>query len=178
MCMMYYHVCMPPYCTICSSPHRTTIDRQLVAGVPMKTLGQEFGLGRMSLHRHRLKCIGLPPANSQEILEARREPSRATAALALLPSREELGGMYLDVRERLHAIIEKAEQQGTGAISVAGLNAIRQTLDSLSRLAGYSTVPAVNVGVQFNLSAADIAAELSKILITSDTKTIEAVIDE
>jgi hypothetical protein len=142
----------------------------------MKTLGREFGLGRMSLHRHRLKCIGMPPANSPEIIDARREPSRATAALAMLPDREELGAMYLDVRERLHVIIEQAEKQGTGAISVAGLNAVRQTLDSLSRLAGHAGGPTVNVGLQVNLSATEIAAELAKRL--PDIRTIKAVLDE
>ena len=100
------------------------------------------------------------------------------AALATLPSRDELGGMYLDVRERLHAIIEQAEQQGTGAISVTGLNAVRQTLDSLARLAGHTGSPIVNVGVQVNLSATDIAAELAKRLTPPHAQTIEAVLDE
>jgi hypothetical protein len=176
--MWYYVTSMPPYCTICTSPHRATIDRQLVAGVPMKTLGQEFGLGRMSLHRHRLKCVGLLPTNSKEVIDARREPSRATAALASLPSANDLGSMYLDVRERLHGIINQAERQGTGAISVAGLNAVRQTLDSLARLAGHASEQNVNVGVQVNLSATDIAAELASRLTISNPKTIEAVLDE
>ena len=144
----------------------------------MKELCSEFGLGRMSLSRHRMNCAGLSPSFSKADLETRREPSRAIMALASLPSREELGAMYLDVRDRLHSIIEKAEEQGAGAISVAGLNAARQTLDSLARIAGHSNGPTVNVGLQVNLSATDIAAELAKRLGDAPAKVIEAALDE
>ena len=83
----------------------------------------------------------------------RQTPSpkrRRTAALALLPSKETLSGAYFELRDRIDQIARQAEQQGSLKVALSGLNSIRQTLDSLARLAGHDGAE-VNVAVQANI---------------------------
>ena len=164
---------MSRFCTVCAHQNRASIDRRLVANETVRSLSKEYGIPKSTLQRHKVECAGLKFPTA----EVRREATQGTVALTLLPSRNEIGGMYLDVRERLHTIIDQAEKQGTGAISVSGLNAVRQTLDSLARLAGHTMSPSqtVNVGVQLNITAADIGAALADRLEgVLPTKVIEA----
>jgi hypothetical protein len=79
-----------------------------------------------------------------------KEAARGTAALALLPSKETLSGAYFDLRDRIDQIVRQAEQQGSLKVALTGLNSIRQTLDSLTRLAGHDGAD-VNVAVQANV---------------------------
>ena len=66
-----------------------------------------------------------------------KEVARGTAAVACLPSKEDLNNAYFELRERIDQIVTQAEQQGSLAVAISGLNSIRHTLDSLMRLAGY-----------------------------------------
>jgi carbon monoxide dehydrogenase subunit G len=65
-----------------------------------------------------------------------------------------LNNAYFELRARIDEIVSQAKQQGSLAVAISGLNSIRHTLDSLSRLAGYDR-PAgaqVNVAVQTNVN--------------------------
>lgn len=164
---------MARLCTICSHPQRSAIDKKIAADAPIRTIAKEFGLPKSTLQRHKNECAGLknPP------VEERREPTRGTIALALMPSREELASRYQTLGERIDELIAKAEKTGSLAIAVQGLNSLRQNWDSLSKLAGHVGQGAqVNVGVQVNISAADIAAELAKHLAGTDARVIEEVV--
>ena len=83
-----------------------------------------------------------------------KEVARGTAAVACLPSKEELNNAYFELRARIDQIVTQAEQQGSLAVAIAGLNSIRHTLDSLMRLAGYDRPigAQVNVAVQTNVN--------------------------
>ena len=83
-----------------------------------------------------------------------KETARGTAALACLPSKDELNNAYLELRTRIDQIVSQAEEQGSLAVAISGLNSIRHTLDSLSRLAGYDRPigSQVNVAVQTNVN--------------------------
>ena len=86
--------------------------------------------------------------------QIKKEAARGSAAVALLPSKETLSGAYSDLRTRIDQIVEQAQQQGSLNVAISGLNSIRQTLDSLARLAGHLQ-PAgtqVNVAVQTNVN--------------------------
>lgn len=65
-----------------------------------------------------------------------KEAARATAAATCLPSRGELADGYAQLKARIDRIANQAEAEGSLKIALSGLNSIRQTLDSLSRLAG------------------------------------------
>jgi len=58
------------------------------------------------------------------------------------------------LQERIEQIVTQAEQQGSLAVAIAGLNSIRHTLDSLMRLAGYDRLigSQVNIAVQTNVN--------------------------
>ena len=171
---------MIPYmarpCSICTHSQRSAIDKKIATGVPIRTIAKEFGLPKSTLQRHKNECAGLrdPPLAP---IEERREPTRGTIALALLPSREELGSQYRLLAERIDNIVTQAQQSGSLAVAVQGLNTLRMNLDSLSKLAGHTYAPA-QTNIQINIGAADIAAELAKHLAGADAKVIEGALDE
>jgi hypothetical protein len=137
-------------CVTCQHLKRPKIDRRLAAGEPLTRVAQDYGLTASSVYRHRRNCLKLSSGNA--II---KEAARGTAAVALLPSKESLGGAYLDLRDRIDQIVAQAQAEGSLAVAVSGLNSLRQTLDSLARLAGYGAASAqVNVAVQTNVSVA------------------------
>src|SRR5438270_1014686 len=119
-------------CSTCQHIKRAEIDRRLAAGEPGNQLAQDYGLNPSSLHRHRSNCLGL--ASSNAIM---KEVSRGTAAVACLPTKDDLNTAYFDLRTKLDDIVNQARAEGSLPIALSGLNSIRHTLDSLSRLAGF-----------------------------------------
>jgi carbon monoxide dehydrogenase subunit G len=72
----------------------------------------------------------------------------------MLPSKETLTGHYLELRNQIDQIVTQAQQKDSLKVAISGLNSMRQTLDSLARLAGHLQ-PAgthVNVAVQTNVN--------------------------
>jgi len=136
-------------CSSCQHVKRAEIDRRLAAGEPGNQIARDYQLNPSSLHRHRVNCLGLSSSNA-----IMKEAARATAAIACLPSKEALNNAYFELQERIDQIVTQAEQQGSLAIAISGLNSIRHTLDSLMRLAGYDR-PQVNVAVLQPRSHAD-----------------------
>jgi hypothetical protein len=133
-------------CATCQHTKRAEIDRRLAAGEPGNQIAADYNLNQSSLHRHRTNCVGLASASV-----IKKEAARGTAALACLPSKNELGGAYADLQTRIDRIVVQAEQQGSLKVALTGLNSVRQTLDSLSRLSGFEQAQ-VNVAVQTNLN--------------------------
>jgi hypothetical protein len=136
-------------CTTCQHLKRAGIDRRLAAGEPSALVARDYELNPSSLHRHRVNCLKL--ASSNAIM---KDTARGTAAVALLPSKEVLGGAYFELRARIDEIVAQAEQQGSLAVALSGLNSIRHTLDSVARLAGHDRAAGtqVNVAVQTNVN--------------------------
>jgi hypothetical protein len=133
-------------CKTCQHLRRAEIDRRLAAGEPLARVASDYGLTTSSLYRHRTNCLKLASSNA-----IAKEAARGMAALALLPSKETLSGAYLELRDRIDQIARQAEQQGSLKVALAGLNSIRQTLDSLARLACHDDRD-VNVAVQANVT--------------------------
>jgi hypothetical protein len=135
-------------CRTCQHVKRAEIDRRLAAGEPGNQIAHDYDLNPSSLHRHRCNCLGLSSSNA-----IMKEVSRGTAAVACLPSKADLNTAYFELRARIDQIVMQAEQQGSLQIALSGLNSIRHTLDSLSRLAGFDRQGAqVNVAVQTNIN--------------------------
>ena len=97
-----------------------------------------------------------------------KEVSRGSAAVALLPSKETLGGAYFELRDRIDQIVTQAEQQGSLKVALSGLNSIRHTLDSLARLAGHDGTQ-VNVAVQTNVNM-DVGQIVERLIKHFDTE--------
>lgn len=136
-------------CTSCQHLKRPEIDRRLAAGEPSTQIARDYDLNSSSLHRHRKNCLKL--ASSNQIM---KEAAQGSAAVALLPSKETLSAAYLELKARIDQIVVQAEQQKSLNVAISGLNSIRQTLDSLARLAGHLQPAStqVNVAVQTNVN--------------------------
>jgi hypothetical protein len=119
-------------CSTCQHIKRAEIDRRLAAGEPGGQVARDYDLNPSSLHRHRTNCLKLSSSNA-----IMKEVSRGTAAVACLPTKDDLSTGYFELRSRIDQIVTQAEQQGSLQIALSGLNSIRQTLDSLSRLSGF-----------------------------------------
>jgi hypothetical protein len=117
-------------CSTCQHVKRAEIDRRLAAGEPGSQIAKDYGLNPSSLHRHRSNCLKL--ASSSTIM---KETARGTAAIVCLPSRGQLGHAYAELQQRIDGIARQAEAEGSLKTALSGLNSVRQTLDSLSRLA-------------------------------------------
>ncbi|MBB6260657.1 hypothetical protein FHS77_001191 [Paenochrobactrum gallinarii] len=105
----------------------------------------------VSLGRHKANCAGIVSGPT-----ITKTASRATVALATLPSREELGDAYGDLRQRIDDIVKQAQAAGSLAVAIQGMNALRQSLDSLARIAGHDrpVTSQVTVDVSVNINAA------------------------
>src|SRR5262245_28440733 len=137
-------------CTSCQHLKRPEIDRRLAAGEPVAQVARDHGMTASSVYRHKTNCLKLASSN-----QIKKEAARGSAAIELLPSKETLSGAYLELRTRIDQVVEQAQQQRSLNVAISGLNSIRQTLDSLARLAGHLQ-PAgrqVNVAVQTNVNA-------------------------
>jgi hypothetical protein len=135
-------------CSTCQHIKRAEIDRRIAAGEPGGQVARDYDLNPSSLHRHRTNCLKLSSSNA-----IMKEVSRGTAAVACLPTKDDLSTGYFELRSRIDQIVTQAEQQGSLQVALSGLNSIRQTLDSLSRLAGFDRQGGqVNVAVQTNLN--------------------------
>jgi hypothetical protein len=147
-------------CTSCQHLKRPEIDRRLAAGEPSTRIARDYDLNSSSLHRHRKNCLKLAPSN-----QIKKEAARGSAAVALLPSKETLSGAYLELQARIDQIVALAEQKESLNVAISGLNSIRQTLDSLARLAGHLQPAStqVNVAVQTNVNVG--AKEIAERLI-------------
>ena len=86
-------------CGTCQHVKRAEIDRRLASGEPCNQVAADHKLNPSSLHRHRSNCLGL--ASSNAIM---KDVSRRTAAVACLPSKEELGGEYPKLRDHIDQI--------------------------------------------------------------------------
>lgn len=136
-------------CTTCQHVKRPEIDRRLAAGEPVARLARDHDINPSSLHRHRTNCLKLAASNV-----IKKEAARGSAAVVLMPSKETLGGAYDGLRRRIDDIVEEARKQGSLNVAISGLNLVRQTIDSIARLAG-PLQPAgtqVNVAVQTNVN--------------------------
>jgi len=147
-------------CSTCQHVKRAEIDRRLAAGEPNNQIAKDYQISPSSLHRHRANCLGL--ASSNAIM---KETARGTAAVACLPSKEDLNRSYFGLLDQIDEIVAQAKAEGSLKIALSGLNSIRQTLDSLSRLSGFDRQGTqINVAVQTNITVEvrAIAARLIK----------------
>ena len=146
-------------CKTCQHVKRPEIDRRLACGEPVAQLARGYEINLSSLHRHKTNCLKL--ASSNQIM---KKAAQGSAAVALLPSKETLSGAYLELRARIDKVVEQAQEQRSLNVAISGLNSIRQTLDSVARLAGHLQPAStqVNVAVQTNVNvgAAQIAERL------------------
>jgi hypothetical protein len=75
-------------------------------------------------------------------MRSTRRACTGTAAIASgfhppTPTKEDLNSAYFDLRNQIDEIVAHAKAEGSLQTALNGLNAIRHTLDSMSRLSGF-----------------------------------------
>ena len=106
-------------CSTCQHIKRAEIDRRLAAGEPGDQIARDYDLNPSSLHRHRTNCLKLSSSNA-----IMKEVSRGTAAVACLPSKEELNGAYFELR-----IADRPDRHPGRAARLAAGRVIRAQLN-------------------------------------------------
>ncbi|HEX3341343.1 MAG TPA: hypothetical protein VHT68_19450 [Pseudolabrys sp.] len=127
----------------------------------MAQVARDYDLTASSVHRHRVNCLKLGSSN-----EIKKEAARGTAAVALLPSKEDLNSVHLGIIARIDEVIAEAKRNGSLQIVLNGLNSIRHTVNDLARLAGHLQPASaqVNVPVQ-NINVTVVARQVAERLI-------------
>ena len=80
-------------CTTCQHLKRPEIDRRLAAGEPVGQIARDYDINLSSLHRHKTNCLKLASSN-----QIKKEAARGSAAVALLPSKDNLSRAYGDLQ--------------------------------------------------------------------------------
>jgi hypothetical protein len=146
-------------CSVCQHTKRVEIDRRLAAGEPGNQVARDYQVASSSLHRHRSNCLKLSSSNA-----IMKETARGTVALASLPSKDDLHQAYAGLLAQIDQIVAEAKQQGSLSVALKGLSTLKQTLDSLTRLAGHDRPidTQINVAIQnnVNIEVRDLAARL------------------
>jgi hypothetical protein len=164
---------MSRQCSICLHPNRASIDRRLAANETVRGLAKELGVPKSTLARHKNLCAGLKAPT----IEESREPTRGTIALATLPSKETMAEKYDALGARIDEIITAAKGSGSLMVAIQGLGQLRQTFDSISKLAGHTAPAAPQVNIGINIDAGSIAEKLILALGKASPKQIEAYIE-
>jgi hypothetical protein len=143
-------------CSVCSSPRIIDISADIAAGMIDKEISRRYSLSKSSVQRHR-QHIAAP--NSTVIVERK---GAAFAALAALPTREEVGSALSGIAVRADAITATAESEGSLAVALVGLREIRSTIEAQAKLAGLVGSGGATVAVQnnINIDAAAVVREL------------------
>ncbi len=135
-------------CKTCQHLKRPEVDRRLAAGEPAAQIARDYEVNPSSLYRHRVNCLKLGSSNA-----IMKDAARGTA-----------GGRPTAVERNVERRLFRASHPHRPDCSAGpsrgvtfgcdlGLNSLRQTLDSLSRLAGHDRAGSteVNVAVQTNV---------------------------
>src|SRR5215471_2237720 len=108
-------------CTICSSSHRRSIDKDILVGSPLRTIADRWSVSKTALIRHRDHL-------SRTLLKA-QEAAQVEHADSLL---EQLNHLTADARR----IQEKAERARDYRAALAGIRELARIVDLVARLTG------------------------------------------
>jgi len=72
----------------------------LAAGQPVAQIARDYELTASSVHRHRVNCLGLGSSN-----KIKKEAAQGSAALAPIPSKENLSEAYAGLLRRIENAI-------------------------------------------------------------------------
>jgi hypothetical protein len=109
-------------CTICRSPRRAEIDRQLVERVPLRRIAEQCGTSVTALHRHSHAHV------AQSLTQAKQASEVADA--------DSLLGRVEQLISRSQRIAERAERAKQWSPAVAALREVRCCLELLAELQG------------------------------------------
>ncbi len=114
---------MPQPCSICIHPEREQIDRDLLAGVPLRNIAERCSVSVTALHRHK------GGGHIARVLTQAREVEEIARADTLLDQ-------VHDLLNRASAITDQAEKAGDLRTALQGIREVRGVLELLARVTG------------------------------------------
>jgi len=109
-------------CSVCIHDEVNNINEKMIAGVSVRSLAKEYGLGIMSLQRHRTDHLPKALVKAKELQEI-------DAADRLLDRVEDLYNKAL-------IIMEKAEADGKYQPAVSAIKEARSSLELIAKMIG------------------------------------------
>ena len=113
---------MPRRCTICDHSDLGQINKNLVDGLPLRTIADRWAVSKTALIRHKTKHL---PAS----LVAAKEAKEVASADTLLAN-------VCKLQRRAERILRKAERAGDHRTALAAIREVRSTIELLARLLG------------------------------------------
>lgn len=110
------------HCTVCTSPDRDAIDREIIAGRPYRTIAEHFNLGRMSVARHAGSHLPKTLSRAHEAHEVARA--------------DDLLGQVRELQGRALGILRRAERKGDLRSASGAIREARGLIELLGKLAG------------------------------------------
>lgn len=120
-------------CKTCAHARRNEIDRDLVAGVPLRNIAAEFGISHVALGRH---------LKNGHITKEMQEQFHAEGLI----EREEITVQIKDLQRLLHAFLRKANEEGELRDVLMLSKEIRGLIELLGKLLGrFPREPEINI---------------------------------
>ncbi len=120
-------------CKSCAHLRRNEIDRDLVAGVPLRNIAAEYGISHVALGRH---------LKNGHITKQMQEQFHAEGLI----EREEITVQIKDLQRLLHAFLRKANEEGDLKEVLMLSKEIRGLIELLGKLLGrFPKEPEINI---------------------------------
>jgi hypothetical protein len=123
---------VPRICTICGHEKREEIERNLLAGSPLRTIAAHWSVSKTALIRHKNHVSAM-----LERATERQEEVRGDQLLKQL----------LDLQSRTLALLAEAEQDGDRRIRLGAIREARSNLELIGRFLGELGGGEVNVNL-------------------------------
>jgi len=114
---------MPQPCSICIHPEREQIDRDLLAGVPLRNIAERCSVSVTALHRHKTG------GHIAQVLTQAREVEEVVRADTLLDQ-------VHDLLEKARSLTDQAEDAGDLRTALQGIREVRGVLELLAKVTG------------------------------------------
>jgi hypothetical protein len=119
-------------CTICTHKDIEKINKQLISGVTLRDIANQFGTSKSSLERHKAGHLPKTIAKAQEVQEIAQADS--------------LLDQLTNLREKALDILQKAEDSGDLKTALMGIREARGCLELLAKIEGQlNDRPQINI---------------------------------
>ena len=124
-------------CTVCKHPELSSINRSILSGISLRTVGANHGITATTMHRHASRClpgIAIPPA-PEELAEALEEPAAEFEDVVEVTEMT-LAEEMADIKNKTRAIYDAAmsAERPRANMALAALNALAKQIDMFGNM--------------------------------------------
>jgi len=145
-------------CTVCNHDELNNINQKLIAGASVRSLADEYSLGKMSLQRHRTNHLPRHLVKAKELQEM-------DAADKLL---ERVEGLY----DKALTIMAKAEKEKKFQPAVSAIKEARSSLELIAKMIG-ELKTGTNINITYNAEWIDLRTQIYNALAEYPEAKIE-----